>query len=80
MKRILNTKNADELFSVMNEYKQDGGSLQPEKQTSLHEELKEELNIIIKKTKELIKAIKNQEGFNLKNIYLFRPLFIHTGA
>jgi Tfp pilus assembly PilM family ATPase len=70
MKRILNTKNADELFSVMNEYKQNEQSLQPEKQKNLQDELREELDIIMKRTKELIKAIKNQEGFNLKNVYL----------
>jgi len=68
MKRILNTNNADEMVSIMKEYKQDEES--PEKQTSLHEELKEELDVITKKTKELIKAIKNLEGFNLKNVYL----------
>jgi len=67
MKRILNTNNSNELSEVMDEYK---SNEDPEKQNSLQDELSGELNIITKKTKELVNAIKNQEGIELKNIYL----------
>ncbi len=69
-KDILQTKNLDELFAVMKECKENKNPMDKEKQMTLNEEIRGELNIITKKAKELIKAIKNQEGFELKSIYL----------
>ncbi|MBU0727775.1 pilus assembly protein PilM [Patescibacteria group bacterium] len=70
IKEILNISSTEELHNLIFASKHNESLIKPEDRSNIRSQLNNEFELIIQKTKDLIRAISSQEDIDLQTIYL----------